>query len=138
MANNQYVNKVVYGNQTLIDLTSDTINPDVLVQGYTAHNRAGEIINGTLQEKAPQAGFDNGRFEIKFPYGLYSGTMHLETIRIPVPSAGTNAITIAVPNGTTTPNSSNEEDWIPITFTVDTLGNSEVTDDAVAANGVSF
>ena len=64
--------------------------------------------------------------------------MFLETIYIPVPSTGTNAITIAVPNGTTSPSTSNEEDWIPITFTVDTLGNSEVTDDAVAANWVSF
>ena len=35
MANNQYINKVVYGDQTLIDLSNDTITADILVSGYT-------------------------------------------------------------------------------------------------------
>lgn len=33
----------------LLDLTSDTVAPDVLVTGYTAHNSAGEPITGTAQ-----------------------------------------------------------------------------------------
>ena len=44
---NQYVNKVVFGNQTLLDLTSDTVTPSVLMEGYTAHDRSGAIITGT-------------------------------------------------------------------------------------------
>ena len=138
MANNQYVNKVIYGDQTLIDLTSDTVSASALMAGITAHDSSGQIITGTILNKSPGIGFNNGRFEVSFSDGYYNGVAHFETIRIPVPNTGTNAITIAVPNGTTTPSSSNEEDWIPITFTVDTLGNSEVTDNAVAANGVSF
>lgn len=47
MANNPYVNKVQFGNQTLIDLTSDTVTADKLMQGYTAHDRTGAIITGT-------------------------------------------------------------------------------------------
>lgn len=47
MANNPYVNKVQYGNTTLIDLTSDTVTADKLVQGYTAHDRTGALITGT-------------------------------------------------------------------------------------------
>lgn len=40
-------NKVIYGGNTLIDLTSDTITTDKLAQGYTAHDRTGAIIIGT-------------------------------------------------------------------------------------------
>ena len=47
MANNPYVNKVQFGNQTLIDLTSDTVTADVLLEGYTAHDRTGALITGT-------------------------------------------------------------------------------------------
>ena len=47
MANNPYVNKVQYGNTTLIDLTSDTVTADKLMQGYTAHDRTGALVVGT-------------------------------------------------------------------------------------------
>lgn len=47
MANNPYVNKVQFGNQTLIDLTSDTVTAEQLMQGYTAHDRTGALITGT-------------------------------------------------------------------------------------------
>ena len=42
------VNKVVYGTQTLIDLTGDTITADKLQAGYTAHGADGEVITGTM------------------------------------------------------------------------------------------
>ena len=41
------INKVQYGNTTLIDLTSDTVTADKLMQGYTAHDRTGAVITGT-------------------------------------------------------------------------------------------
>ena len=41
------INKVQFGNQTLIDLTSDTVTADKLMQGYTAHDRTGALITGT-------------------------------------------------------------------------------------------
>lgn len=40
-------NKVIYGGNTLIDLTEDTITPDKLVYGYTAHDKSGTTIVGT-------------------------------------------------------------------------------------------
>lgn len=40
------VNKVEYGGRTLIDLTGDTVTPETLVKGATAHNAAGELIEG--------------------------------------------------------------------------------------------
>ena len=40
------VSKVVYGDQTIIDLTGDTIQADKLLVGYKAHGADGEVING--------------------------------------------------------------------------------------------
>lgn len=45
---NQYVNKVVYGNSTLVDLTADTITASDLLNGVTAHDKTGAPIVGTL------------------------------------------------------------------------------------------
>lgn len=43
----QYISKVVYGGHTLIDLTSDTVTEDKLLQGYTTHGADGAQITGT-------------------------------------------------------------------------------------------
>lgn len=45
---NQYVNKVIYGGNTLIDLTADTITAAQLLEGVTAHDKSGAQITGTL------------------------------------------------------------------------------------------
>lgn len=42
------VNKIVYNAQILIDLTSDTVSADKLLNGYTAHDKSGNEIVGTL------------------------------------------------------------------------------------------
>ena len=41
------VNKVIYGGNTLIDLTSDTITASDLASGVTAHDKSGAVITGT-------------------------------------------------------------------------------------------
>ena len=103
---NQYKNKVIYGNQTLIDLTSDTITADKLLPGYTAHDATGALITGTC-----------------------------EGIQIPIPVSGTNTFWVAVPNGTLDPDPSEEEDWIKLEFEVDSLGESNVTASEGAPSG---
>ena len=45
---NQYVNKVIYGGNTLMDLTADTITAGSLLEGVTAHDKSGAPIVGTL------------------------------------------------------------------------------------------
>lgn len=40
------VNKVIYGGSTLIDLSGDTVSPDKLLAGYTAHAADGTAIDG--------------------------------------------------------------------------------------------
>ena len=57
------INKVQYGNTTLIDLTSDTVTADKLMQGYTAHDRTGALISGAI--------VDGNNLE----YGLTDGTL---------------------------------------------------------------
>ena len=42
------INKVIYSGNTLIDLTGDTVAPDALAEGVTAHNAKGEPITGTM------------------------------------------------------------------------------------------
>lgn len=44
---NENINKVIFGNQTLIDLTGDTVSPDKLLKGQTAHDKSGAVITGT-------------------------------------------------------------------------------------------
>lgn len=43
------VNKVVFGDRTLIDLTSDTVTADKLAKGVTAHDKSGVQITGTME-----------------------------------------------------------------------------------------
>lgn len=49
MADNQYVSKVVFGSQTLIDLTGDTVTADKLLKGITAHGKDGAPVEGTCE-----------------------------------------------------------------------------------------
>ena len=41
------VNKVIYGGNILIDLTTDTVTADKLASGIIAHDKSGKIITGT-------------------------------------------------------------------------------------------
>lgn len=40
------INKIIYGGQTLIDLTADTVDASHLLTGYTAHDKSGAVITG--------------------------------------------------------------------------------------------
>lgn len=41
--------KIVYAGDTLLDLTEDTVTPETLLKGTTAHNAAGELITGVYE-----------------------------------------------------------------------------------------
>ena len=143
MANNQYVNKVVYGNQTLIDLTSDTIGSDKILSGYTAHDKSGASITGNIPTKDTTniilRWFDGEQYEL-MDSGYYPISMMIprSAVLMQVPSSGINKFTVYIPNGTLTPSSSDPDDWIPLVIEVDSNGNSNVTDDTIPATGVSF
>lgn len=48
MASNPYINKVVVGGVTRVDLTGDTVDASHLAEGYTAHDASGAPVTGTM------------------------------------------------------------------------------------------
>lgn len=44
---NKYVNKVIIGKEVMLDLTADSVTPDKLAKGITAHDKTGAPITGT-------------------------------------------------------------------------------------------
>lgn len=44
------VNKVIYGDRTLVDLTQDSVNEDNLLEGETAHDASGNPVTGTAKQ----------------------------------------------------------------------------------------
>lgn len=47
MANNEYINKVIYGGNTIIDLTGDTVTPADVQTGKIFHLKDGSTTTGT-------------------------------------------------------------------------------------------
>jgi hypothetical protein len=48
---NQNINKVLLANGTvLIDTSGVTVTPDYLLEGYTALDKSGTLITGTMQQ----------------------------------------------------------------------------------------
>lgn len=43
------ISRVDYNNETLIDISEDTVTPETLAEGATAHNSNGEQITGTMK-----------------------------------------------------------------------------------------
>lgn len=41
------INKVVYGTTVLVDLSEDTVTAETLLKGEIAHDKAGNVIEGT-------------------------------------------------------------------------------------------
>lgn len=58
------INKIIYGNTTLIDLTSDTVEAGKLAYGYTAHDKSGAVITGTNTYDADTSDADATASEI--------------------------------------------------------------------------
>lgn len=51
-------NKVIYGDKTLIDLTTDTVTEESLLEGYTAHKADGSVIIGKFKGGSATAEID--------------------------------------------------------------------------------
>ena len=74
---NQYINKVVFGNDTLIDLTADTITAADLASGVTAHDRSGAPITGTSTYDADTSDATATASEILAGQTAYAGGQEL-------------------------------------------------------------
>lgn len=52
------VSKVVFGNETIMDISQDTVDAAHLLSGYTAHGSDGEAVTGTCTYDADTSGGD--------------------------------------------------------------------------------
>lgn len=93
------VNQVVYNGNTLIDLTLDTVTPETLAEGVTAHDKSGEVIVGTMS-----AGGGGGEEEL----GAFLGDTMTElnnsvvtSLRTRICQYATHLVTVNLPNVTT-------------------------------------
>ena len=100
MANNQYVNKVVYNGDTLIDLTSDTVAAAYLLKNYTAHDRSGASITGSCE-------YDSNTTDANATAGeiLSSKTAYVNKTKVTgsMTNNGSSNVTVTSTSGTSIP-----------------------------------
>lgn len=71
MASNPYVNKVIFGNDVLIDLTSDTVTAADILSGKTAHDKSGAAITGECTYDSDTTDADASASEILYGQSAY-------------------------------------------------------------------
>lgn len=68
------ISKVIVNNVTKVDLTSDTVAANKLVSNYTAHDKAGNAVTGTIATKTASNVTVNGA-TVTVPVGLYESAV---------------------------------------------------------------
>lgn len=77
-------NKVIVNGVIKVDLTSDTVSPDTMLESTTAHNAAGDLVTGTIPVNPQLSVADGGAVIV--PQGYYSGS-ELIGYLLPIPTA---------------------------------------------------
>lgn len=97
---NEYVNKVVYGGNTLIDLTSDTAVASDVQSGKYFHLKTGERVQGSCTYDADTSDANASASEI-----LYGQTAYVNGVKLTgqMPNNGGNNVTVTSKAGTTIP-----------------------------------
>lgn len=65
------VNKVIFGGETVIDLTNDTVVASKMLSGTTAHDKAGNAVTGTIATKTSSNLTASGA-TVTVPAGYYA------------------------------------------------------------------
>lgn len=96
-----YINKVVFGNTTLIDLTGDTLNStSQLAYGVVAHDRTGATITGSNTYNADTSDGTMAASELLYgEIGYSNGNRIVGTM----PNNGGNDVTVTAKAGNTIP-----------------------------------
>ena len=99
MANNQYINKVIYGGETLIDLTQDDVTRASVASGIKCHLPAGEATTGTNTYDADTSDATAVAAEILSSKTAYKNGSKLTGT---MPNRGAQTSTISTKTGTVT------------------------------------
>lgn len=152
-------NKVIYGGNTLIDLTEDTITPDKLVYGYTAHDKSGAAIVGTNKivtieplEYDYNIGYvSNGSWTYENPTKTYSDIYQIQNGHTYFLTLGTNVgtrframttttdirtLTSGTVRGTSIINVNNPAAHRNVTFTANLNGYLIIGKDNIGESGI--
>lgn len=70
------VNKVVINDEIKIDLTSDTVSPDTLSKGITAHDKSGNVIVGTMEGGVSSQRIESSVYTEKINMGRANFTVY--------------------------------------------------------------
>ena len=99
MATNTYRNKVIFGDTVLIDLTADTVTPDKILSGFTAHDQSGAAITGTCEFDV-----DSGDATVQVAEILKDKTAYARGAKLTgtMPNNGAVSLTISTVNGAVT------------------------------------
>ena len=90
------ISKVIFGGETLIDLTADTVKADKVLKGYTAHGADGEKITGTCNFDADTSDANATDAEI-----LSGKTAFVKGVKVKgtMPNRGFHTLVITEKNG---------------------------------------
>ena len=115
---------------TNVTLSSST-NNGICIQTRGVALRDAVLYNGAVEGWVSKS--DNAQALAGSSKNVLGDAYYINGVNIPIPESGTNTFTVTVPNGA--------NDTVTITFTVDSNGNSEITDNtlgAIDATGVLF
>ena len=90
------VNKVDVNGVTVLDLTQDSVTPEMLAEGATAHNAAGEPIVGTMSGSGGSSG---GSSEPLDPVQVYNDTRPADWLSMPTPADNEMYLLFHIPDG---------------------------------------
>lgn len=70
---NMGINKIEFNGKVVMDLTGDTVTPETLAEGATAHDKAGDPIVGTMK----QSGGGSASLGVRYGFDMNTGTLYL-------------------------------------------------------------